>query len=308
MLDYNFYQHIEDKHNYVKYSDTDSLYINIPQENEVDINKKIKVANNVSKYINLNITKYMNEYMLPKCGIDPKYNYTDFKTEFILSAMIFLEVKKNYILQQEVKEGKIFEPPKIGYTGIGVTKSDLAKFTQDYIKYIIEEILLKHNSIPKDILNQINTYSIQQHQLVKEYLENFNCLYIGKPAKWGGKEYERFPTSVIGMKLYNTMTNSITFTPISAGLRIPIKILNEKIFSNLININKNNHKYFLNDITPDKITNITFPYSYDSQTLKEQFNKFKIAFDLDGLWNVIYSTTCQRIVGIIQKISQQSSY
>lgn len=308
MLEYKFYQNIEDKHDYVKYSDTDSLYVNIPQETETDINKKIKVANDVSKYINLNITKYMNEYMLPKSGVNPKYNYTDFKTEFILSAMIFLEVKKNYVLQQEVKEGIIYNPPKIGYTGIGVTKSDLSKFTQNYIKYIIEEILLKHNSIPKDILNQINNYTIQQHQFVKEYLENFNCLYIGKPAKWGGKEYDRFPTQVIGMKLYNTMVNSVIFTPISAGLRIPIKIINENIFSNLININKNNHEYFLNDIAPSKITNITIPYSYDSQTLKEQFNKYKISFDLDGLWQVIYSKTCQRIVGIIQKISHQSIY
>ncbi len=303
MINYNFYADVEQKHNYVKYSDTDSLLINIPQITEFNIDKKIKIVEEVSKYINMNITNFMNTYMLPKCGINPIHNYTDFKTEFILLAMIFLDVKKNYILQKEVKEGSVYDPPKIDYTGVGVTKSDLSKFTQNYITHVIENILLKQNAMHKDILHQINTYTIEQHNLIKQQLKDFNCLYIGKPAKWGGKKYDRYPTQIIGMKLYNTMYNSVIFTPISAGLRVPIKIINEVKFTKLINIYNNKHEYFLNDIKYNKITNITIPYTYDPKILKNQFNKFQIIFDLDGIWQVIYSKTCQRIINIIQKIT-----
>lgn len=283
-LPYDFYNSIERNHDTVIYSDTDSLFINIKNVNIEDINLAISKSSKISKLINDNITKYMNDYLLPKMGGDLNYNYTHFKTEIIAKSLLLSDAKKSYAYKLLAKEGVVLKTPKVKYVGLSVVRSDSAKLTQDMLKYIIDDIILSDTPMSsQDMLKKATEFIIYCKNKFNEYIKTYNFDDIGIPCKWGGKKYANDPAGVTGMKLWNMITNSTTFTPMSSGRRIFIKNINyEKL--------------------PDKskVTNLTIPFNIEQERVKSIFENFNIQVDNDKLWDTLYSTVCRRMIELIK--------
>jgi len=87
---------------------TDSLFIVIPVKNAEKLStaEKLKISNEVSEDINNAVTKYLNEYFLPKSNISPEQNATYFKSEMLMDSIMFLDVKKTYAYKLLAKKEK----------------------------------------------------------------------------------------------------------------------------------------------------------------------------------------------------------
>ncbi len=298
MLSPTFFQEVEKQHNYVVYSDTDSLYINIPTLKPKNINEAIEISNILSEEINNNIKKYMCEYLLPEMGILPEHNCTFFKTEIVASSLLLLDVKKNYSYKMLAKENNILSTPKVKYVGIPIVRSDYSKFTQDMLKHIIEEIALNEKVIMK--IEEVISYVKKMNVKMTEAVDSFDINYIGIPTKWTGRNYARDNAALIGMKLFNTLINKDIFKPLTSGKRIPIKIINTRKFIAKIEPFIGKNKYYLENLEIDKLSNICCYYTFKPNQLKEIFEDNSIEIDQQTIWEILYSTTCRRVVDVIR--------
>jgi len=285
MLPKNFYDEVE-KPNYLKnilYSDTDSLFLTIPikDADQLSTEQKLEIANKVSDDINEAIVKYLNQHLLQKSNVSLEQNTTFFKSEMLMDAIMFLDVKKNYSYKILAKKGKIFKSPKISYTGIQVVKSDAAKLTQDLLKEIIENVILNTDIDNKDKISRISEIV---NNFYNYFLEKCSILEINEisfPGKWQKKDM-----FINGMKLYNHIMKQEIFSMGSAGNFIYCIFRKPKIFS--IDISKTN--------------GICIPYSYDKELLKNKFDEFGIEIDKETQWNKLFTTTCQRVVDLVKSL------
>lgn len=305
MIDYTFFTDVEKRHDYVKYSDTDSLFLNIPQIQTNSIEDLIKAADDVSKFINKNITHVMNNYLLPKMGVDTSYNMTDFKNEIVIGILFLLDVKKNYAYTMIAKEGNIVDPPKPSYTGIPIVRNDSSKFTQTFLKYMIDEVILSGKfKTPQEMLSEINRFAHTMKQKLDDDILNFRFKDIGIPSKWGGRDYADDTSAIIGMKLYNTIMNDPVFGPLTSGRRVLIKITNPTSFlTNIAPFRDQHPNYISSKLSIDKLTNICIPYKYDPKLLEQKFEHFSIKIDNKEMWSTLFSKTCQRIVAVIKSLT-----
>ncbi len=285
MLPKNFYDEVE-KPNYLKnilYSDTDSLFLTIPikDADQLSTEQKLEIANKVSDDINEAIVKYLNQHLLQKSNVSLEQNTTFFKSEMLMDAIMFLDVKKNYAYKILAKKGKIFKSPKISYTGIQVVKSDAAKLTQDLLKEIIENVILNTNIDNKDKISKISEIVNNFYNYFLEKCANLEINEIAFPGKWQRKDM-----FINGMKLYNHIVKQEIFSMGSAGNFIYCIFRKPKMFS--IDISKTN--------------GICIPYSYDKELLKNKFDEFGIEIDKKTQWNKLFTTTCQRVVDLVKSL------
>lgn len=303
-LPYTFYHDVDKTSKYIVASDTDSEFINISSIKPKDVNEALEKANMISKDINQTIKEYYNNILLPKLGVKPEHNHTSFKTELILDAMLLLDAKKNYVSKIIAKEGVIFKEADIKATGIPVVRSDFSKFTKDFIKELINSAL--DRSIERTKLKQhINQIAKKYHEKLQEDIDNYYFDYIGVPLKWGtGYKDGTTPWQVTAMKLYNTIIEDAVFTPMSAGFAVPIIIPKQNEYEKLINPIKDQHERFLGNIPFGNLTKLAIPYGYDKQKIKNAMIKFGIEVNKQEAWEVLYSTSAQRIVEVIKKYSE----
>lgn len=286
MLEKNFYDNIEQP-KYLKnilYSDTDSIYIVIPHKNakSLSIDEKLKIVDETAAKINNSIINYLNDYFLPKSNISPDNNHTFFKTELLMSDILFTDAKKNYAYKVLAKENKTFQKPKISYTGIQVVRSDAAKMTQNILKSIIENVLLNSDIENKNKIKYLIDIINDYYNKFNDMCDNLNLLDISIPAKWGGREY-----FVNGMKLYNYIIEKEIFTENSSGKFIYCQFQKPNLFTNI-------------DISRTK--GICVPLEYNIEKLRKKMDKYKIIIDKKLQWEKLYTTTCRRIVDLGKKI------
>lgn len=278
-----------------------SLYLSLDQQYETT-EAAVKGTTEIANNINGVIENYYNSYLLPKMGVDPKYNKTFFKTELVAESIIFLETKKNYAFNMIAKEGKVFNPAETNYVGISVVKSDVAPFTKDFITYLTEEIALNKNITTKDqAQTALKNITKKYWEKVLSSIDNLDFTYISTPCKWGNTDYEREPTQIIAMRLFNTITNTETFKPNSYGMLIPIKINNPATFNDLIKPIRNKNQYYLNNITVDKIKYIVLPYDFNKDLLIAKLNDFHIKIDQKDIWDKLINTVAERIIQTIKQ-------
>jgi len=297
MLNYTFFQDVERPLKYVKYSDTDSLYINVdykPKTTQDGVDKAFEIG----KLINDAISEYVNTNLTKKMGIDPSYNKIDFKTECLMDSFILLSVKKNYAYKLLAKEGKILSDPEISYTGIPVVKTDSPKFTQQFIRDIVEKIALSRIK-KSDMLTHLSKLLETKKSELHDHIMNFNISQIGSPKIWGSRDYVKDPQQIVSMKLWNTITESKEFTPASSGLSIPITIIDKVGFEHKIETIKYNNQYALNDTNFDNITAIVVPHNYKPDVLKTLFNANFIDINEEKCWELTYNKIAKRIVEVI---------
>lgn len=290
MLPKNFYDGVEIpgalKH--ILYGDTDSLFIAIPAQDSENMTTetKLKIADKVSEDINSAVTKYLNEYFLPKSNISIDQNATYFKSEMLMSAIMFLDVKKNYAYKLEAKKGKILDTPQIEYTGIQVVRSNAAKLTQDMLKEIIENVILNDQLNSKDRLQKASDIVTRFHDQFLNDINNLDLENISIPGKWSKQDM-----FINGMSLYNFIMKKEIFSMGSAGNFIYCIFRNPKLFqgSNL-------------DMT--KVKGIVVPQKYDKLLLDKKISEFQIKIDSETQWNTLYSTTVGRIIDLIRSTKE----
>lgn len=280
---------------------TDSSYINVPQIKPINSQDALEKATEISTEINRNVKSYLDKILLPKMGIDPIYNSTVFKTELVASAMLLIDVKKNYAYKMIIEEGKILKTPKVKYTGLAVRKSDIPKFTKDFIKYIVEDVLFHPDFECNTFKTQISNFSIEIHNKLKNLVNNYEYFDIAIPKKWG-VNYKFEPYQINAMKFYNTLINKPVFKPFSSCLVLPLKINNYTDLNEKVSLVKNSNPFYINDIPIIKINKIAIPYNYEVETIKQIFSHYKISVDFDECWNLLLNKTLLRIIEVSKSV------
>ncbi|MDX1699694.1 MAG: DNA polymerase domain-containing protein, partial [Melioribacteraceae bacterium] len=212
----NFYKLVEQKGflKYILYGDTDSIFLTLPVDNAENIPtaERWRIAEHSAEEINKLIVGYTTGTLLPRCNISPEHNKTFFKTELLIDAAMFMEVKKNYSYLLSCKEGVILDPPKISHTGIPVIKSDAAKLTQEMLGSMIKNVMLNSEIKRIDRAKAIVQLVTQFKKRFDEDCDSYQFDYMGFPAKWSKKEI-----FIHAMKLYNFIMNEEIFNLGSSG-------------------------------------------------------------------------------------------
>jgi hypothetical protein len=286
MLPKDFYDNVEKpgalKH--ILYGDTDSLYVVIPAKNsdKMTTQEKLVIADKVSEDINSAVTRYLNEYFLPKSNISIDQNSTYFKTEMLIQAIMFLDVKKNYAFKLEAKKGKILDKPEVSYTGIQVVRSNAAKLTQDMLREIIENVVLNDKLNNKERLPKVSEIVNRFHDKFLENIDNLDLAEVSIPGKWA--KAEQFISS---MGLYNFIMKKEIFSLGSAGNFIYCTFRNIKLFQG-------------SNLDMSKIKGLTIPQVYDKVLLDKKLNEYQIQIDKSTQWDTLFSTTVGRIVELVK--------
>jgi len=290
-LSKDFYKNVEQKNylKYVLYSDTDSIYISVPENiKQYTPEKKIELAKRVSEDINSNIINYLKNTYFKRANINPDKNYTFFKTEVIIDSIMFIpDVKKQYAYKVLVEDNKVFDSPEIRYKGLQIVKIDVIKLSQKLLKEMIENIILNNNINKKEKLNCLIELV---NNIRNEFLESCNTFdidNIGIPSKWNKDE-----TIVNAMKIYNFIIGRNIFAPASSGKFVYCKFKNVSKFASV-------------DVEQRLIKAVCFPQNFPQDIIKQKFEEFQITIDRDEQWKRIYTTTCQRLVDLVKKETQK---
>lgn len=280
---------------------TDSIYIHSPNEVFTTSQEASDKADILANEINGVILNLLNNHLLIKMNVDRDYNKTFFKTESVISKMILLEAKKNYAYLELAKKGKVHTSPKTKYVGIPVVRSDYSKFTQDFIRFLVEKIAFNSEIYNQNISDVIVNIINEKKTELETKLNTFDYKYIATPGRWKVNDaYRSIPFTVIGMQLYNTATNTETFRPGLNGLSFPIKIINMDTFKEAIKPLKES-KYFLKKVPISKINYITLPTNYEIDTVKELFKKCAIEIDTSIVWDKSFGTVAKNIARVIRE-------
>jgi hypothetical protein len=297
MIPRTFWHDVEKVLKYVLYSDTDSLFIHIPSINSEDKETCISKCNKVANEINETISTYLNTLILPKLHVDPEHNFTEFKTEFTCNSIMFLDIKKNYAYSMTSKEGKIFDNPDIQYTGIPIVKSNTSEFSRELLVDLIEKIVLNKDLEFKQFSGKLMDLAKEKHEYLMTQLVAGNFKYFGTPVRWSSSDYAKEPAQVIGMRLYNTITKTETFKPLSSGLQIPIEIKNNSIKIKEIELGD---EYYITKNHYGALNFICVPYNYDSDECLKLFKEYDISI-INNLWERLTDgSIIQKIVNLIK--------
>jgi len=280
---------------------TDSIYINVPQIIPTDPQDAIVQADNISRDVNKIIDHTVLSDLLPKMGIRPEHNSIMFKTELVCDALLLLDVKKNYAYRLIAKEGKALKTPTVKYTNLTVVKSDTAPFTKEFLECIVEKIIMNPENRKKNLIDLINTLAIEMRGRINKCLVDLEFSYIAIPKKWGtGYSNDSVPWQVIAAQLYNTITDTQTFKPMSAFLIIDINIVNPVEFESKIAAVKNKHKLYIGNIPINKLTKLAIPYSLNKPEFRKILEYYNIEFDINVIWDTLFNKTCRRIIDVVR--------
>jgi len=301
MIPYSFWKDVEKPMKYVQYGDTDSLYIALDTKPNSTTDELVAEADKISNAINDQIIYFIESCFLPKLGVDISHNKTFFKTELVADAIMFLDIKKNYAFRELANNGKIHPKPSVEYVGIPVVRNNIAKFTKDFIKAIVESIALNKEITSGEMKKQLQVVAKEFWEKLQKDCTEFNFNDIGIPCKWGSN-YTKEPFQVIAMRTYNTISGEDAFTPSMGGINVPIKISNQSTFMNAIAKLKNRNEFCLGSISVQNVNYIALPYNRDQQKTKELMNKFGLTVDVTEYWGILYNTVAKRIVDTIKGV------
>ena len=200
---------------YVIYGDTDSVFTDAGRvaralnPDSTNYDEKIKNSWNVicktSDYIN----KYLIHEILKRKGIDPNDEFSEynffFKTEYIASKAIFLDVKKSYAWHLVMENGDKIDEIKI--KGLAPIKSSFSKMGKDCSSKVLEYILTDY-----DTSNKIKS---NKHigKIIDEFINKSLDMCktgerdIGVPCKLNDdiSTYASIGAHVRGMMIYDTL-------------------------------------------------------------------------------------------------------
>jgi hypothetical protein len=286
---------------YIVYGDTDSLYLSIPEIQCDTAEEAVTASEEVGEEINDLIINCMNELVLPKMNCEG-HNETFFKTELVMNAILFTDVKKKYCFREIAREGKIHKEPKIEYTGISVVRSNTAKWTKDFIREIVADLALNTKINGKvEVKKKLAEIALKYHTSLNEKISNFEFNDIGVPCKWSSTKYKRDTAELIGMKLYNTIFKEEYFKENTNGLKLPIKIKNPNTFLQQIEPLRNQNDFCIKSTPVDKLSFIVIPTYHERSKIEPILEEFGMTIDLDIAWEKLVDTALDRIIKCIKE-------
>ena len=240
-LDPFFYWNVEKKENVknIIYGDTDSIFIHLLSYDEMqnsgysfDTEEDIKKTDEelvqpFAKKLNEFLKESWQNDVLNYLNIEPEFNTLDFKTEIVLDAIAFFSVKKKYFLNLVKEEEVVFKDGKVKITGLEAVRSDVAKFTKEMMKDIIQTFLKYRKNlevIPEEYLKVIKKWG----EIFEEKRKSNDLFYLGIPSSWSAREYKKEPSYVLGAKFWNTFIRD-EIRPGKKSVRLAIKF-NKFIF------------------------------------------------------------------------------
>lgn len=285
------YYNLVEKPNYLKhilYGDTDSIFIQIP-DNSDNVYDKIRKMNKVLTDVNNLIVDYTKNELMVRCGYNPDRCETNFKGEMLIDSILFIDVKKSYAYKQiaaeadvnennELVGGKIFKEPIIVKRSTLGLKGDTIALTKDIMSDIInisfDDTLSKSEKL-KTVYKNLGDFN----RKFKEAISNLNISYIGSPVRWQKKDYV-----IYGMKLYNAIVEPV-FQYLSPGYSIECK------FNSLSKI-----KSLGIDIPIEKMNMFVFPNELDVEKTNAMLKKYEIEIDVETQWSKVFNTVCERLL------------
>jgi hypothetical protein len=302
-IPYDFWDSVEENNGTnIGISDTDSIIISIPYINCETTAEYVKKAEIVASDINSEIRNFLNKNVLTKMNISESNNETFFKTENVISAIMSLDVKKKYCLKEIANEKTIHETPIIKYTGLSIVRTNSALLTKDFMKELIENIALSNvEKTKQEVKKELAVTSKKYYDRLVNDIKVYNFDYIGVPCKWASTQYKLQPAEIVGMKLYNTLTEKDYFQENTSGKKVPIKINNINEFSEKIESLR--HKYpgqTIENISIDKLNFLVVPIFHERDELENVFKKFGININEDLAWSNLIDTTFERIIKCIR--------
>jgi len=209
-----------------------------------------------------------------------------------------LPVKKNYAYSLLAIEGKITSG--IEYTGI-IKKSDIPPLTKQFIKDMIEGVIFNKEFRGKDLIAGINDIAVQYHAKLQTMIADLDILSFATPKKWGsGYKKDRIPFQVVAMQLYNTILDEHVFSPMTAGMIVPIQITNPIEFETKISGLRTKHKRYVGDIPVTNMSKLAVPYSYDPERLKKAMQYYGITIDVQLCWGLVLNTVAMHIINTVK--------
>ena len=298
----DFWDRVEtERLKYVIYGDTDSLYISIPEIECNTTEDAVAASEEVGGEINDLIIGCMNDVVLPKMNCEG-HNETFFKTELVMNAILFTDVKKKYCFREVAKEGTIHKEPKIEYTGISVVRTNTAKWTKDFIREIVEDLALNTAITDKvEVKKKLASIALKYHTSLQEKITNFDFADIGVPCKWSSTKYKRDTAELIGMKLYNTLFKEEYFKENTNGLKLPIKIKNANTLVQQLIPLRNQNEFCIGSIPIDKLSFIVIPTYNERSNIEPILNEFGIEIDIVVAWEKLVDTALDRIIKCIKE-------
>lgn len=219
----------QDERKEVILTDTDSNVINIAQwtgfiEDHVYPVTKNTLPEEDKKFISVNMLAYMITQMLQEllayycksCNVLDEYaKKINMKNELYFPKILLSKVKKRYIAQIRLREGKLIDPPKQEIKGHDFKKAGTSESTEEKLKAIIQECILVPKVDPVDV-SRMNTMLFQFENEIREslrkgerkYLNRMNCK---QPIAYDEKT-RMSQGAVLGVLLWDTLNPNNVLT------------------------------------------------------------------------------------------------
>jgi hypothetical protein len=266
-------------------ADTDSSYskVPLPFSKFEDSHKVVDYTQNVAKQFNEEYQKTFTDTVVKYGGVDPDFNFMDFKSEVVAYRGAFI-AKKYYGLAKMWDEGTFFDTPELKKTGGQIAKADSTKIIFDLLTEIYNTILLDF-SINNEIELYQKIYVEIRHKYkarVEKAVAEMNYHDFGIPKKWGLRELKTIPKQVEGAMLYNYLFSD-NIRPGDGVLQCQI-ITNPGRLLQYADKHKQATKYQLpKEKITAKLNVISFPPDLteeDFQQMRKVFDELNIRFDL----------------------------
>jgi len=326
----NYYFEVE-KPNYLKYilySDTDSMFMQLLDSNQLKKILKELVGTDkldkesvkkldeeyiqpLSKELNNTLKNIWQNLILTRANVtNEEFNKLDFKTEMVLDFILYGDKKKKYVYRILKEKEKTFDEPEIKIKGFEFTRSDASQFVKDLQISLINAIINieDYNTLVK----KVKEILLEFQNKLKKAVQDIDIEYIGIPKNWSPREYKKLPSYVYGAFFYNTFIQD-KIRPGTKGLTIPIEYIKHKFikfykeYLNQIKIRKFN-QYQLNLFEPntlnfilEKVRFIFIPPEYNKERIIEFFNTAGIKISYTSLYESSYKTKVELFIKLIQK-------
>jgi len=265
----NYMTDVEEYKEYLKYCDTDSLFLHMEPYLEklgIDPNPEsiAKETENIHNFLNgMLLTGYAKLHNIAK-----DESMLDIKSELIARRYYCLNVKKKYALHVVSQEGVATD--EVDIKGLEIKRSDFSQLTKDMLEKLIDNILKNDDFTYEGTLDLVNDFKATAIDMViKGDPSIFKTVAFSKPLN----QYKTIPQHLKGMLIWNCLEYD-HFRHGNRGILVPIKGIDlDKAPHKVVD---NFHKEFLKKwnqkdlnviVIPETITKIPEYYIVDTQRI-----------------------------------------
>lgn len=268
----DFEKTIEQEKEYLRYCDTDSLFIWMKPYLE---SKKIQPTVDNIKVESSKIQEFLNKVILKEYikvhNIIPEESMFDLKNELICKRYYSLNVKKKYALHVISQEG--VDKDEIEVKGLEVRRSDFSDSTKEMLNKIISMILKTQEVSIIDIEKYIEEVRSKTLDLIsKGDFSIFKTVAYTKSLE----EYKTIPQAIRGMQIWNILEYD-HFRVGMRGILVPIRGLDmfkapdrvKEAFNEKLVKQFNVKKDFTVIVVPEELQKIPIYYAIDVNKVLE---------------------------------------